>query len=36
MVMQGEIGILDRKDMDSFAEIFQTYRKMVNNKDETG
>ncbi|KAF8632637.1 hypothetical protein AX15_001836 [Amanita polypyramis BW_CC] len=34
-ILIGEIGILDRKDMDSFAEIFRTYREMGNNKNET-
>jgi len=31
----GQLGILDRKDMDNFADIFQTYQKMGSTKDET-
>ncbi|KAF8350102.1 hypothetical protein F5887DRAFT_943819 [Amanita rubescens] len=31
----GQLGILDRKDMDNFADIFKTYQKMGDAKDET-
>ena len=33
---QGEIGVLDRKDMDSFASIFTNYKKLVPCNDPEG
>jgi len=34
--LQGEIGVLDRRDMDNFAYIFITYQKLGKSNDEAG
>jgi hypothetical protein len=34
--LQGEIGILDSKDMDSFGQIFINYQTLGKTKDLTG
>jgi hypothetical protein len=33
---QGQFGVLDRKDMDHFPDIFATYEKMGHTQDKTG
>jgi hypothetical protein len=35
-MIQGEIGVLDRKDMDHFADIFLAYQKRGKPRDEQG
>ena len=33
---QGQFGVLDRKDMDHFPDIFAAYQKMGHTQDKTG
>jgi hypothetical protein len=35
-IVQGEIGVLDRKDMDSFAGIFVAYQKRGKSDNKEG
>lgn len=35
-MLQGAIGILDRKEMDNFARIFLLYQKLGKSDDEEG